>query len=160
MEKIITCLWFDKEAEDAAQYYASVFRNAKVTAVTRAPGGGEPHVTQGAVLTAEFEIEGRAFVALNGGKVDFSFNDSISFQVMCDDQAEVDEYSSKLTADGGREVQCGWLKDKYGVSWQIVPRIFPRLIGDPDPAKAARAMRAMMQMIKLDIATLEEAARG
>jgi predicted 3-demethylubiquinone-9 3-methyltransferase (glyoxalase superfamily) len=160
MEKIITCLWFDSEAEEAANYYASVFRNAKVGKVTRVPGGGEPYVKEGAVLTAEFEIEGRSFVGVNGGKVDFSFNDSISFQVMCEDQAEVDEYWSKLTADGGREVQCGWLKDRYGMSWQIVPRVLPRLIADPDKAKASRVMQAMMQMVKLDIAKLEEAARG
>ncbi|WP_274630275.1 VOC family protein [Arvimicrobium flavum] len=160
MQKITTCLWFDDQAEEAARYYTSVFRNAKVGKITRAPAGGEPYVTQGAVLTVEFEVEGNGFVALNGGKVDFAFNDAISFQVSCADQAEVDEYWSKLTADGGREVQCGWLKDKYGLSWQIVPEALTRLIADSDKAKAGRVMAAMMQMVKIDIAKLEEAAAG
>ncbi len=160
MSKITTWLWFDGQAEDAAHYYASVFRSAKVGEITRAPAGGEPHVKEGAVLTAGFEIEGQKFFGLNGGKADFTFNDSISFQILCADQAEVDEYWSKLTANGGREVQCGWLKDKFGVSWQIVPDVLPRLLNDPDKAKAARVMQAMMGMVKIDIAGLEKAARG
>ena len=160
MSKITTWLWFDGQAEDAAHYYASVFRNAKVGEITRAPAGGEPHVKEGVVLTVEFEIDGQKFFGLNGGKADFTFNDSISFQILCADQAEVDEYWSKLTANGGREVQCGWLKDKFGVSWQIVPEVLPRLLNDPDKAKAARVMQAMMGMVKIDIAGLEKAARG
>ena len=160
MNKITTCLWFEGQAEEAALYYASVFRNAKVGRITRAPAGGEPHVREGTVLTVEFEIEGQSFVGLNGGKVDFTFNDSISFQIPCADQAEVDEYWSNLTANGGREVQCGWLKDKFGVSWQIFPEALPRLLNDPDKAKAARVMQAMMGMVKIDIAGLEAAARG
>jgi len=160
LSRISTWLWFNGEAEEAANYYASVFRNAKVGKIMRAPAGGEPHVKQGVVLTAEFEIEGQSFVGLNGGKADFTFNDSISFQICCADQAELDEYWSKLTADGGKEVQCGWLKDRFGVSWQIIPEALPRLLGDPDKARAGRVMQAMMGMVKIDIAGLEAAARG
>jgi predicted 3-demethylubiquinone-9 3-methyltransferase (glyoxalase superfamily) len=160
MPKMITWLWFDGQAEEAARYYVSVFRNARMVRVTRAPAGGEPHVKEGDVLTAEFEIEGQAFGGINGGKEDFAFNHSISFQITCADQAEVDEYWSRLTADGGREIQCGWLTDRYGVSWQIVPEMLPRLIADPDRAKAGRVMAAMMQMVKLDVTRLEQAAKG
>ena len=161
MNKITTCLWFENQAEEAANYYASVFRNAKVGKVTRAPAGGEPHVTQGSVLTVEFEIEGQAFVGLNGGPhPEGKPNDAVSFQISCADQAEVDEYWSKLSAGGGREVQCGWVKDKYGFAWQIIPEALPRLLKDPDGAKAGRVMTAMMQMVKLDVAKLEAAAKG
>jgi predicted 3-demethylubiquinone-9 3-methyltransferase (glyoxalase superfamily) len=161
MNKMITCLWFDNQAEEAANYYASVFRNAKVGTVARAPAGGEPHVTEGAVLTVEWEIEGQAFIGVNGGPHPGGVpNDAVSFQIICEDQAEVDDYWSKLTADGGKEVQCGWLKDRYGFSWQIVPEALPRLIKDPDRAKAGRVMAAMMKMVKIDVAELEAAARG
>ena len=160
MSKISTWLWFNGEAEEAANYYASVFRDAKVGKIMRAPAGGEPHVKEGVALTVEFEIEGQSFVGLNGGKADFTFNDSISFQIQCADQAELDEYWSKLTANGGKEVQCGWLKDRFGVSWQIIPEALPRLLGDADKARAGRVMQAMMGMVKIDIAGLEAAAAG
>jgi predicted 3-demethylubiquinone-9 3-methyltransferase (glyoxalase superfamily) len=161
MQKISTWLWFETQAEEAARYYASVFRNAEVGKVVKAPGGGEPYTTEGQVLTAEVVIEGRLFVCLNGGPhPDGKPNDAVSFQVLCRDQEEVDEYWHKLAADGGREVQCGWVKDRYGFSWQIVPEALPRLMDDPDREKAARVTAAMMKMVKLDVAALERAARG
>lgn len=156
-----SCLWFDTQAEEAARFYASVFRNAKLGEVVRAPAGGEPHTTEGAVLVAMVTIEGHELVCLNGGKhADGEPNDSVSFYILCKDQGEVDEYWSKLTADGGQEIQCGWLKDKYGFRWQIVPEIMHKLLQDQDRAKAARAMAAMMKMVKLDVAKIEAAARG
>jgi predicted 3-demethylubiquinone-9 3-methyltransferase (glyoxalase superfamily) len=161
MSKLTTWLWFETRAEEAANYYASAFRNAKLGKVARAPAGGEPHMTEGAVLTAEFEIEGQAFCCLNGGPhPEGKPNDAVSFQILCADQAEVDEYWSKLTADGGREVQCGWLKDKFGFSWQIVPEALPRLMNGPDRQAAKRVTQAMMKMVKLDVAALEAAAWG
>ena len=161
MHKITTCLWFETQAREAAQFYASVFRNAEVGEVVKAPGGGEPYTTEGQVLTAEVTIEGHTFVCLNGGPHPGAVpNDAVSFQILCKDQKEVDEYWSKLTADGGKEVQCGWLKDRYGFSWQIVPEILPLLFKDPDREKAKRVTAAMMQMVKLDVAKLEAAARG
>ncbi len=160
MKKIITCLWFDKNAEEAANYYTTVFRRASVGKITMTPAGGEPRTTEGEVITAEFEIEGQAFVGLNGGKQNFSFNDSVSFQIMCADQAEVDEYWSKILDGGGKAVACGWIRDKYGVRWQIVPEILLPLIADPDAAKAARVFQAMTQMVKLDVAKIEAAAKG
>lgn len=159
--KLTTWLWFKSGAEDAAKFYVSVFRNARLGEITRASAGGEPYTTEGQVLTAGFEIEGHQFFGLNGGEHPGApSSDAISFQILCDDQAEVDEYWSKLTTDGGREVQCGWVKDKHGFSWQIVPKILPELMADPDRAKAARVTAAMMKMIKLDVAALEAAARG
>ncbi len=160
-KKLTTWLWFRDEAEDAAKFYVSVFRNAKPGEVTHASAGGEPHMSGGQVLTASFEIEGHQFFGLNGGEhPGAARSDSVSFQVLCKDQEEVDEYWNKLSADGGQEVQCGWVKDRYGFSWQIVPEILPRLMTDPDRDKAARVTAAMMKMIKLDVATLEAAARG
>ena len=160
-DKLTTWLWFETEAEEAARYYVSVFRDTELGEVMPAPGGGEPHTTEGQVLTAEFRIAGHQFVGLNGGPhPGAARSDSISFQILCKDQSEVDEYWNKLSADGGQEVQCGWVKDKYGFSWQIVPEILPRLMADPDRAKAARVTAAMMKMIKLDVAGLEAAARG
>lgn len=161
MQKISTWLWFEDAADEAARYYAAVFRNAELGEVVRAPGGGEPYTKEGQVLTAEVTIEGCTFVCLNGGAhPGAQRSDSVSFQILCADQAEVDEYWSKLAADGGQEVQCGWVKDRYGISWQIVPEVLPRLTSDPDRAKAARVTAAMMKMVKLDVAALEEAARG
>lgn len=161
MKKITTCLWFETQAEEAARFYASVFRNTRIGEVVRAPAGGEPHMSEGQVLTAEVTIEGHTFVLLNGGPhPEGKPNDSVSFQIMCADQAEVDEYWSKLAADGGREVQCGWVKDKYGFAWQIVPEMLLRLMHGPDREKARRVTEAMMKMVKLDVATLEAAARG
>lgn len=161
MKKITTWLWFETEAEGAARFYASVFRNTQLGDIVRAPGGGEPHTHEGQVLTAAVTIEGHTFVCLNGGPhPGAQRSDSVSFQIQCRDQVEVDEYWNKLTVDGGQEVQCGWVKDKYGFSWQIVPEILLRLTADPDRVKAARVNAAMMKMIKLDIAALEAAAKG
>jgi predicted 3-demethylubiquinone-9 3-methyltransferase (glyoxalase superfamily) len=161
MKKITTWLWFETQAEEAAKYYASVFRNSELGEVVRAPGGAEPYTKEGQVLTAEVTIEGQSFCLLNGGPhPEAKPNDSVSFQILCKDQDEVDEYWNKLAADGGREVQCGWVKDKYGFAWQIVPEAFYRLIQDPDREKAKRVTAAMMKMVKLDVAALEAAARG
>ncbi|MDT0317572.1 VOC family protein [Streptomyces millisiae] len=157
MDKITTCLWFDGQAEEAATFYTSVFPDSRVVDITRYTdaGPGEP----GSVLTVAFELAGRSFVGLNGGP-QFTFNEAISLQVDCADQAEVDELWATLTADGGEEGPCGWLKDKYGLSWQIVPRRATELFSSPDGAGAAAAMRAMMGMKKLDIAALEAAYEG
>ena len=157
MDKITTCLWFDGQAEEAATFYTSVFPDSRVVDITRYTdaGPGEP----GSVLTVTFELAGRSFVGLNGGP-QFTFNEAISLQVDCADQAEVDELWATLTADGGEEGPCGWLKDKYGLSWQIVPRRATELFSSPDGAGAAAAMRAMMGMKKLDIAALEAAYEG
>ncbi len=155
MQKRITpCLWFDTQAEEAAKYYTSVFKKSKITDTAYYNEAGP--MPAGTVLTVSFEIDGQEFVALNGGP-EFTFNESISFQVHCKDQAEVDYYWEKLS-ERGEESVCGWLKDRYGVSWQIVPTRLTELIGDPDKAKAARAMDAMMGMKKLDIAAIEQAA--
>lgn len=134
MNKIVTCLWFDDNAEEAANYYTTVFRRASVGKVTTRPGEGK-------AITVEFDIEGQSFVGLNGGKMNFAFNESISFQVMCADQAEVDEYWTKILTGGGKENACGWIKDKYGVSWQIVPEILLPLIGDPDRERPPECSR-------------------
>ncbi|MBB1262324.1 VOC family protein [Streptomyces alkaliterrae] len=155
-KKITTCLWFDNEAEEAAEYYLSVFGDGRITDVQRysEAGPGEP----GSVVVVAFELFGQRFTALNGGKVDWAFNESVSFQVHCEDQAEVDDLWAKLTADGGQESQCGWLKDRYGVSWQIEPKRLFELLADPDPALVARVTEAMLTMKKIDIPTLEAAA--
>jgi len=158
MQKITPCLWFDKEAEEAAQFYTSVFKNSKIGTIARydkasAKVSGQP---EGSVLTVEFELDGQKFLALNGGPV-FKFNEAVSFIVDCDTQEEVDYYWEKLSAVPESE-QCGWLKDKYGLSWQVVPKRLEELLNDPDSAKASRAMEAMLQMKKLDIAALERAA--
>ena len=161
MQKITPFLWFDGQAEEAAKFYTSVFKNSKVgkilrydEAAAKAAGGDV-----GSVLTIEFEIEGQKFTALNGGP-DFKFNESISFVVNCDTQKEVDYYWNKLTADGGKESQCGWLKDKFGVSWQITPTVLIKMLHDKDPGKSGRVFKAMLQMQKIDIKTLEEACAG
>ena len=161
MNKISTWLWFESEAEEAARFYASVFRDTQLGEVVRAPGGGEPYTKEGQVLTAEVTIEGQQFFLLNGGKHPGGVpNDAVSFQILCSDQAEVDEYWNKLKADGGKEVQCGWVKDKYGFAWQIVPEVLHRLSNGPDREAARRVTQAMMKMVKLDVAELERAARG
>jgi len=141
-------LWFDTQAEEAAQFYVSIFKNAKITQISR--------YGDGRVMVVAFELDGQKFSALNGGPM-FKFNESVSFVVPCETQAEIDEYWTKLTAGGGKESQCGWLKDKYGLSWQITPANLGRLLGGPDPGKSKRAMAAMMQMKKIDIAALENA---
>jgi predicted 3-demethylubiquinone-9 3-methyltransferase (glyoxalase superfamily) len=162
MQKIIPCLWFDDKAEEAAKFYASVFRNSRIGDVTHyGKEGYEIHGRKaGSVLTVEFEIEGQEFVALNGGPV-FKFNEAISFQVHCETQKEIDYYWEKLTEGGDRKVQqCGWLKDKYGVSWQIVPVVLGKMLQDNDIMKSDRVMKALLQMRKLDIMTLERAYKA
>ncbi len=154
MQKITPCLWFDTEAEEAASFYTSIFRNARVMDVTHfGKAGPRP---EGSVMTVSFELDGQEFVALNGGP-EFEFNEAISFQVLCQDQEEVDHYWSALS-EGGEEGQCAWLKDRYRVSWQIVPTRLTELLNDPEPDRAERAMGALLEMKKIDIATLERAA--
>ncbi len=153
---LITCLWFDGQAEEAAKYYASVFPDSRLGRVVRHTEAGPGPA--GTVLTAEFELRGQKFLALNGGP-QFTFNEAVSFQILCADQDEVDYYWTKLS-EGGEEVACGWIKDKYGVAWQVVPTVLPELISDPDPEKARRATEAMMSMVKLDIAALQKAHAG
>jgi len=154
MQKITPFLWFDTEGEEAARFYTSVFPNSRILDVARyGKAGPRP---EGMVMTVSFELDGQQFVALNGGP-EFTFNEAVSFQVNCATQHEVDEYWSKLSA-GGEEGPCGWLKDRFGVSWQIVPTRLEELLADPDPEKSERAMRAMLGMKKLDIPALEQAA--
>ncbi|NOU20269.1 MAG: VOC family protein [Methyloglobulus sp.] len=153
MQTITPFLWFDNQAEEAMNFYVSIFKNSKVLSVNRY-GEGAP-APKGTVMTANFELDGQVFTALNGGPM-FKFSPAISFVVHCETQAEVDEYWSKLSA-GGKTNQCAWLDDKFGVSWQIVPNALIELLSDPDPAKAGRVMQAMMQMTKIDIAALKRA---
>jgi predicted 3-demethylubiquinone-9 3-methyltransferase (glyoxalase superfamily) len=153
MLEISTMLWFDGRAEEAANFYTSIFKNSKVRSIARYPEGSPGPV--GAVMTVAFELDGRPFIALNGGPL-FKFNESISFVVHCETQAEVDEFWEKLL-DGGAESQCGWLKDKFGLSWQIVPNALLEMLRDKDAAKAKRVMQAMLQMKKIDIQTLKQA---
>jgi predicted 3-demethylubiquinone-9 3-methyltransferase (glyoxalase superfamily) len=154
MQKITPCLWFDMEGEEAAQFYTSVFPNSKIVEVTRYGSAGPR--PEGTVMTVSFALDGQRFIALNGGP-DFTFNEAISFEVDCESQEEVDKYWDALT-DGGEEGPCGWLKDRYGVSWQIVPKVLYELIGDPDREKSQRVMAAMLKMKKIEIAELERAA--
>ncbi|HEX9878264.1 MAG TPA: VOC family protein [Gammaproteobacteria bacterium] len=156
-QKISPFLWFDNQAEEAARFYVSIFKNSKIGHVARYGGAGAEVSgrAQGSVMTVAFELDGQKFTALNGGP-QFKFTEAISFVVDCDTQAEVDELWEKLTA-GGKQQPCGWLKDKYGVSWQIVPKGLIELLGEPDPKKSERVMQAMLQMKKLDIDRLREA---
>ena len=158
---ITSCLWYDSEAEEAAKFYCSVFKNSKMGSVTHYCGEGtEIHgQPKGKVMTADFELEGNKFVALNGGPM-FKFNEAISFQIHCETQEEIDYYWEKLTADGGQESMCGWLKDKFGLSWQVTPVMLINIMTSGDPAKSQRVMKAFMQMRKFDIAALEKAAAG
>ena len=158
MDKISPCLWFDGKAEEAARFYTSLFPNSRITSIDRSPGE-TPSGPADMVLTVNFEIDGRSFIGLNGGP-DFQFNEAISLSIDCADQAEVDRYWDALTANGGEESVCGWLKDRYGVSWQVIPRRLPELLKDPDRTAAARALEAMLKMVKIDVAELERAARG
>ena len=158
MQKISPFLWFDRNAEQAVDFYASVFPDAEKTRVALY-GEGAPGAQAGDVMTVEFELFGQKFVALNGGP-HFKFTEAISLMVHCETQEEVDRYWAALTADGGEEVQCGWLKDKYGLCWQITPTILDRYLAEGDEAGAQRAFTAMMGMVKLDIAALEKAYRG
>ena len=156
MQKIVTNLWFDTEAEDAARYYTSIFKNSRITDITHYGEAGPREA--GMVLTVNWEIEGQLFTGINGGP-EFKFDEAISLLVNCETQDEVDELWEKLS-EGGEEGQCGWLKDKFGLSWQIVPAGMEELFTDPDRSKADRAMKAMLQMKKLDIETLRRAAEG
>ena len=159
MQKITPMLWFDDQAEEAARFYTSIFRNSKIKSVTRygdagAQASGRP---RGSVMTVSFELEGQEFVGLNGGPV-FKFSEAISLVVNCKTQDEVDEMWAKLTADGGEPGPCGWLKDKYGLSWQVVPTVLSELIESKDAKKSESVMAAMLKMSKLDIEALEQAA--
>ena len=154
MQKITPCLWFDTEGEDAAKFYTSIFPNSKIVEVARYGSAGPR--PEGTVMTVVFELDGQRLMALNGGP-NFTFNEAISLMVDCDGQEEVDRYWDALT-DGGEPGPCGWLKDRYGLSWQIVPKILNELIADPDREKSQRVMAAMLKMGKIEIAELEEAA--
>ena len=158
VQKITPFLWFDGQAEDAVNFYTSLFKNSKISRILRnaeeaAEQTGRP---VGSVLTIEFEIEGQEFVALNGGPL-FKFNESVSFVINCETQEEVDYFWQKLTADGGEESQCGWLKDKFGLSWQITPTVLIDMLHDKDQEKSGRVMHAMLQMKKIDIKALKNA---
>ena len=154
MQKITPFLWFDNQAEEAVNFYISVFKNSKVGTIARYGDSGPG--PKGSVMTIAFELDGQNFTALNGGP-HFKFTEAISLVVNCANQEEVDYFWEKLTADGGQEVQCGWLKDKYSLSWQVVPKILPELLQSGDPKKSERVMKALMQMKKLDVAKLKEA---
>lgn len=160
-QKITPFLWFDDNAEEAANFYVSVFKNSKILSVGRyTEAGKEIHGKKpGSAMVVDFIIEGQSFQAINGGP-QFKFSEAVSFMVSCEDQKDVDYYWNKLTADGGEESMCGWLKDKFGLSWQITPTIMSELFGADDKEKAGRAMNAMMQMKKLDIAALKKAYEG
>ena len=154
------CLWFNGQAEPAARFYCSIFPNSRITRIVPfGAAGAHNNQPADAVLSVEFELDGRPFSALNGG-LQFTITEAISFQVPCDTQADIDRHWDALLAGGGQPSACGWLKDKFGVSWQVFPAQLLRWITDPDPAKAARAMEAMMQMVKLDLATLKQAYEG
>jgi predicted 3-demethylubiquinone-9 3-methyltransferase (glyoxalase superfamily) len=157
MQKISPCLWFRDEAEEAVDFYVSIFPDAKKGSILRSDDVGVR--SKGGVVMVNFEMFGQSFQALNGNQDD-PFNHAISLSIDCKDQAEVDYYWEKLIGDSGKEIACSWLKDRYGVSWQVVPEILPRLLNDPDKAKAERVMAAMMKMVKIDVAKIEEAARG
>ncbi len=159
MQKITPFLWFDDKAEEAVKFYTSIFENSKIGKIARYDEAGEKASgrPRGSVMTVEFQLEGQQFVALNGGP-QFKFTEAISFVVNCETQEEVDYYWEKLSA-GGKEVQCGWLKDKYGLSWQIVPTVLGKLVSDKDAAKSQRVMQAMLKMVKLDVKKLKQAAK-
>jgi predicted 3-demethylubiquinone-9 3-methyltransferase (glyoxalase superfamily) len=160
--KISPFLWFDYQAEDAARFYTTIFKNSKIVAISRYPATGqEVHGRPaGSVMTVAFELNGQSFTALNGGPL-FKFNESVSFQIDCATQEEMDYFWERLSEGGDLEAQqCGWLKDKFGLSWQVVPKVLPQLLNDPDPEKSERAFQALMQMKKLDIEGLQRAFAG
>ncbi len=159
-QKIAPCLWFDTQAEDAARYYVSVFKNSRIVKVSHYGKEGFEihHRPAGSVMVVEFEIEGQRFVALNGGP-QFKFSEAVSFQIPCETQKEIDYYVDRLS-EGGEIGPCGWLKDKFGLSWQIFPTSLPAMMSDPDTAKSSRAMRAMLGMKKIDLAQLQAAYEG
>lgn len=154
MKTITPCLWFDGNAEEAVKFYTSIFKDGKILSTSYYGPG--MHLPEGTILTVTFEIMGQEFMALNGGP-EFKFDEAISLMIPCDTQEEIDYYWDKLTAAGGQPVQCGWLKDKYGLSWQVVPRIIEKHLNDKDQAKTNRVMKAVMGMVKLDIAEIEKA---
>jgi len=155
MKAITPFLWFDAQAEEAMNFYTSIFKNSKIVRVSRY-GDAVPG-PKGQVMVGEFELNGQRFMALNGGP-QFKFTEAVSFVISCENQEEIDYFWSNLTANGGQESQCGWLKDRFGLSWQVVPAILGELMGDKDPARSGRVMQALLQMRKLDIATLKRAA--
>jgi predicted 3-demethylubiquinone-9 3-methyltransferase (glyoxalase superfamily) len=157
MPRITPCLWFDSQAEAAAKFYVSIFKNS--TIVSKSHYGENGPGPKGRVLTVAFRLDGQEFIGLNGGPA-FKFTEAISMTVNCSNQQEVDRFWKRLTAGGGEESQCGWLKDKFGLSWQVVPRILPKMLVDKDPAKRERVMQAVLQMKKLEIATLKRAYAG
>ena len=161
MQKITPFLWFDNQAEEAVKFYTSIFKDSKIGKITRYGEAGEKVAGRpsGSVMTIEFEVEGQKFTALNGGP-QFKFTESISFVVNCGTQEEVDYFWDKLTADGGQESQCGWLKDKFGLSWQIVPTVLIDMLHDKDSRKSEHVMQAMLQMQKIDIKKLKAAYAG
>ena len=162
IQRITPCLWFDDQAAEAARYYTAIFKNSRIVGMSRyGEAGYDIHGRPaGSVLTVEFELDGQAFTALNGGPV-FTFNEAVSFQIACETQEEVDYYWERLSAGGNEAAQqCGWLKDKYGVSWQVVPTVLPKMLSDVDHAKSERVMTALLQMKKLDIAALKQAYDG
>lgn len=155
-QKITPFLWFDTQAEEAAEHYTSIFQDSRIVKVDRYPEGTP--MPAGSVMTVEFELAGQRYVAMNGGP-EFTFNEAVSLSVACEDQEEVDYYWSRL-GEGGEEGPCGWLKDKYGLSWQVTPRVLEAMMADSDPEKAARAAKAMMGMKKIDIEALRQAVEG
>jgi predicted 3-demethylubiquinone-9 3-methyltransferase (glyoxalase superfamily) len=160
MQKITPCLWFDSQAEEAAKFYVSLFKNSRIGNITRYGEAGSQASGQrkGSVMTVSFQLDGQDFTALNGGP-HFKFNEAISLMINCETQEEVDDLWERLSK-GGEILECGWVKDKYGLAWQVVPKMFFELISDKDPAKAERAMQAMLKMKKLDIRELKRAAEG
>ena len=158
MSKITPCLWFDGQAEEAAAFYTSLFPDSRIEEVHRSPADN-PSTREGEVLTVDFNVAGQPFMGLNGGP-DFKFNEAISFSIDCEDQAEVDRLWDALIEGGGEHSVCGWLKDRFGVSWQVVPRQLPEMLDSDDPEAARRAMEAMLQMSKIDVAKLREAYEG
>jgi predicted 3-demethylubiquinone-9 3-methyltransferase (glyoxalase superfamily) len=162
VQKVAPCLWFDHQAEEAARFYTSIFKNSKIVQISRyGKAGHEVHGRPaGSVMTVAFELEGQRFTALNGGPV-FKFNEAVSFQIYCETQEEVDYYWGKLSEGGDKKAQqCGWLKDRYGLSWQVVPEVLVEMISDPDAKTADRVMEAMLQMKKIDIGALKRAYAG
>jgi predicted 3-demethylubiquinone-9 3-methyltransferase (glyoxalase superfamily) len=157
MQKITTFLWFDDDAEEAMKFYVSLFKNSKILSTNRYPEGSPGKA--GTLMTGSFQLEGQEFMALNGGP-EFPFTEAISLFVNCESQQEVDDIWAKLTVGGGRESQCGWLKDKFGLSWQIIPKQLGEMLGDKDPDKAKRALDAMLKMKKIDVKALERARDG
>lgn len=157
MPSITPSLWFDTQAEDAANFYVSIFKNSRIVSTTHYNDAGPREA--GTVLTVEWELDGRRFVGINGGP-QFTFDEAVSFMIECESQDEVDYYWERLTADGGEEGQCGWLKDRFGLSWQVVPKGMAEALNDPDPERAQRAMAAMLSMRKIDVEAIRRAAAG